>query len=316
MRSAKHLKTFVTVSLVLSIIAFLIVILQNLGIVPFLWGETYKKIYHSFLSGTFGPNKIVSGMSALIMSVLSIGLINTKGVTISRGIIYTNLCLALLALMISGSRTAYVGLGVFLLYFAIRQPFSIVYSSIGLGFFLTLLAVTQPGLLQKTIEVYENRVEKKISDEEDLKNANVNQLYEDLGAGRNRLLVYYSNLLAEEYYFLPLGRGFNNRILTGSSAHNMYLSLIYEVGLVGVIMYVRWLILYLFVRMRRLRVLETTLHGLILSMLVTLFFGEHLYVYRALFGLAGLFLFVATVLTSPLFLAKSDPERIQNFPEN
>ena len=302
MRSPRHLKVFVTVSLVVSSLAFLVVLLQNLGVVPFLWNDDYRRMYGSFLSGTFGPNKIVVGMSALMMSVLSIALINTKSVTINKFLIYINLCLSLLALAISGSRTAYVALAVFIIYFSIRQPLSIFYSTIGLASFFIILLVTQPELIDKTVQVYENRVQKKIKNEDDLKDANVGQLYEDLGAGRSVLLVRYLTLLSNEFYFIPFGKGFNNRVDTGSSAHNMYLSLIYEVGLVGMVLYFRWLVMYLFIRMKRLKVMETALHGLIISFLVTLFFGEHLYVYRALFGLLGLFLFVVTVLTAPLFL--------------
>ena len=304
MRNAKNLKTFVTTSLVISSIAFSIVLLQNMGILPFLWNDLYRDTYDAFLSGTFGPNKIVLGMSALMMSILSIALINTRSVTINKVYIYINLGLALLTLALSGSRTAYVGLGVFVFYFAVRRPTSLIYSAAGMAAFLLFVLIVQPQIIQKTIEVYEKRVEKKISSEEDLRDANVTRLYEDMGAGRNILLVRYLDLLADEYYFIPLGRGFNNRIDTSSSAHNMYLSLIYEVGLVGMVLYFRWLVLYLFVRMRRLKVMETALHGLILSMIITLFFGEHLYVYRALFGLVGLFLFVVTVLTSPLFLVE------------
>ena len=202
----------------------------------------------------------------------------------------------------SGSRTAYLGGVVFLLYYSVKQPLSLINSSIAAGCFFVILILIQPEIIDKTFEVYEGRVEKKIKDKDDIKEGNVGNLYEDLGAGRDRLLVRYLYLIADEYYVIPFGKGFNNRSATASSAHNMYLSLIYEVGLVGLILYVRWLVLYLFVRMRPFQNMETALHGLILSMLVTLFFGEHLYVYRALFGLVGLFLFVVTVLTAPLFL--------------
>ena len=283
MRNPRHLKMFVTVSLIASSICFLIVILQNLGLIPFLWNDTYRDNYQSFMSGTLGPNKVVVGISALMMSILSIALINTKSVTINKLLIYISLGFALMALAISGSRTAYLGLGVFVAYFAIRQPVSIIYSAFGVFSFLIIVSIA-----------------------DDLREANVGQLYEDLGAGRNEILIQYLDLLSAEYYFIPFGKGFNNRVDTASSAHNMYLSLIYEVGLVGMILYFRWLTLYLFVRMKRLKIMETALHGLVISMMVTLFFGEHLYIYRPLFALLGLFLFVVTILTSPIFLVGNE----------
>lgn len=306
MRNPKYLKTFVTVSLVVSSLAFLVVVLQNIGVVPFLWNDSYRDSYQSFMSGTLGPNKVVVGISSLMMSVLAIALINTRAVTINKVLIYITLVISLLTLAISGSRTAYVGLGVFVVYFAIRQPINILYSAIGVLLFTITISAVQPQIIDVAINVYENRVQKKIKNEDDLKEANVGQLYEDLGAGRNEILTSYLNSLADEYYYIPFGKGFNNRIETASSAHNMYLSLIYEVGLVGMILYFRWLTLYLFVKMKRLKVMETALHGLILSMMVTLFFGEHLYIYRPLFGLLGLFLFVVTILTSPIFLVGNE----------
>jgi len=39
---------------------------------------------------------------------------------------------------------------------------------------------------------------------------------------------------------------------------------------------------------------------LVWAMLVTLFFGEHLYIYRPLFGLLGLFLMVTVIFVSAL----------------
>jgi hypothetical protein len=94
--------------------------------------------------------------------------------------------------------------------------------------------------------------------------------------------------------------------MIGSSAHNMYLSVINELGLIGFFLYFRWLVSYLFVKMRHFTNMKSTLAGLVLAMLVTLLFGEHLYVYRPLFGLLGLFLFVTTILLSPYFLLKDE----------
>lgn len=305
-RNSAYLKKFVVFSLVVASIAFFIVILQNLDIVPFLWNDVYKSSYQSFLSGTFGPNKVVLGISALFMFILSLALVNQKWVLINKYLLYITLGVSLLVLVMSGSRTSYVGGAVFLLYYTIKQPLSLITSSIATVCFFIVIMFIQPEIIDKTLAVYENRVEKKVKNEEDLKEANVGNLYEDLGAGRNKIVLQYLYLLADEYYFIPFGKGFNNRAATSSSAHNMYLSLIYEVGLVGLILYFRWLVLYLFVRMKHFKNMETALHGLILSMLVTLFFGEHLYIYRPLFALLGLFLFVVTVLTSPLFLVQNE----------
>ena len=306
MRNPKNLSRFVSVAIIASGIAFLIVVLQNLNLIPFLWSDSYKLAYAGFLSGTFGPNKIVVGISSLFMFILSISLINEKRVTLNKTLLLINAALSLIALMMSGSRTSYLGGAIFVFYYMIKQPVNFINSTIASICLFLMILVVQPDVINKTAAIFENRVEKKIKDKDDLREAKVGNLYEDLGAGRNMIFKQYLGLLADEYYIIPFGKGFNNRASTASSAHNMYLSLIYELGLVGAILYGRWLLLYLFVRMKKFKNMETALHGLILCMLVTLFFGEHLYIYRPLFALLGLFLFVVTILTAPMFLVENE----------
>jgi len=62
----KRYQKFTTYFIVLVILMGLVILLQNVGLVPFLWNEVYRMGYQGFLSGTFGPNKIVMGMSMLI----------------------------------------------------------------------------------------------------------------------------------------------------------------------------------------------------------------------------------------------------------
>jgi hypothetical protein len=175
-----------------------------------------------------------------------------------------------------------------------------------LGVVILGISSFNPDIITKAITIYENRVEKKIKNPNDIKEANVDDLYEDLGSGRKGLSLMYIDYLLDKPYIIPFGVGFNNRIMIGSSAHNMYLSVINELGLIGFFLYFRWLVSYLFVKMRHFTNMKSTLAGLVLAMLVTLLFGEHLYVYRPLFGLLGLFLFVTTILLSPYFLLKDE----------
>lgn len=304
-QDTKHLKNLVQFSLICALISFIIVILQNLGLVPYLWNTSYLRAYHGFLSGTFGPNKIVLGMTCVMMFAMSIGLLNDKRVKVNKTLLISTICISIIVAIITGSRTAYLGLAVFLVYFLIRDFRSFVFSSFVLIAVLTVTAAIDNTLIQMAVEVYENRVEKKIENPEDVQEARVDALYEDLGAGRKKLSLLYVDILSNNLHLVPFGRGFNNRLETPSSAHNIYLSLINEVGLLGALLYIRWLGSYLFVRMTHFPQMNMASKGLVLAMLVTLFFGEHLYVYRALFGLVGLFLFVVTVLTSPLYIVEA-----------
>ena len=304
----KKLKWIVQSLMIIASVAFLIVILQNLGMVPFLWSNAYFESYHGFLSGTMGPNKVVVGVSTLMMLILCIGLVNEKRVKLNFALINVTMVISIITLLMSGSRTAYLGLLAFGLFYFVRNTFKFFIASLLIGIMFFSIASVKPEIFEKINQTFENRVEKKIRRPTAIKEGRVDELYEDLGAGRKGLSMQYVTYLFENPYIIPFGVGFNNRLLIGFSAHNIYLSLINEVGLVGLFLYLRWLLSFLWIRMRQFSQLEIALKGLVFAMIVTLFFGEHLYVYRPLFGLVGLFLVVTVLLFSPIFyyIAQTD----------
>lgn len=298
----KQLKRIVNYCLLFGSVAFLIIIMQNFGVIPYLWSNVYSDNYQGFLSGTLGPNKIVAGMTSLMVFALCMGLLNDKKILINKALILITLCLSLLALIMSGSRTSYLGLLVFVVYFFIRETVSFIYSGTILVILVVIISSINPEIITKATDVYEARVENKIKKPKSITDTNVDEVYEDLGSGRKELSVIYINYLLDNPFIIPFGLGFNNRLSLSSSAHNTYLSLINEVGLVGVFFYFRWLFAYLSLKMPRFPQMRMALKGIVLSMLVTLAFGEHLYVYRPLFGLVGLFLLITTLLLSPTLI--------------
>lgn len=305
----KQLTRMVNFCLICASLTFFVVVLQNFELVPFLWNESYRMNYLGFLSGTLGPNKIVLGMTCLIIFAFCMGLLNDKRVKINKILLLVTVGLSALVIIMSGSRTSYLGLAVFLGYFLIKETKNFVYSSIVLFFLLLGVSSLNPQVLDKAFEVYEGRVENKIRDPNAVSEGNVGEIYEDLGSGRKNLSLLYINYLIENPFVIPFGLGFNNRLELISSAHNIYLSLINEVGVVGVFFYFRWLLSYMGVRMQHFPQLRMALKGLVFSMIVTLFFGEHLYVYRPLFGLLGLFLFITTLLASPVFILNNEDDQ-------
>ncbi len=305
-QDSKQLTRLVTLSLVCACITFFIVILQNFELVPFLWNESYYNNYLGFLSGTLGPNKIVLGMTTLFVFAFAVGLLNDKRVKINVVILILAIGLSVIVLIMSGSRTSYVGLAVFAIYFSVRETKSFIFSGIALFIVIIGVSYLNPDVLTKATDVYEGRVVNKIKEPNEIQEGNVDGLYEDLGAGRETILFKYLDLLTDELIFVPFGKGFNNRIDTLSSAHNIYLSLIYEVGIVGMVLYCRWLWSLMTIKMNHFPQLRMALKGLTLAMIVTLFFGEHLYIYRPVFGLLGLFLFVTTLLSSPIFIMPNE----------
>ena len=306
-RNERKFKLLVYWFLILVIAECVLVLLQNLGFVPFLWNDLNKQAYFGFLSGTLGPNKIVIGMTMLISFIVCVGLYFEKHIKINKYLLLSALLLSLITIAISGSRTTYVGFGVFLLYFMFTKTTKFIYFAVVLMIFGGIAVSYNFQIVEIITNVFSGRVIDKISDPTILREGvDVAQLYDDLGSGRNYLALLYLQHLIERPYIFPFGLGFNNRLALYASAHNTYLSLINEVGLVGVYLYFRWLGSYLTLKLDRTKYLGLALKGLIISMLVTLFFGEHLYVYRPLFGLVGFFLIATVILTTPRFFKSYD----------
>ncbi len=301
----KYYKRIVYLLLGLMIAESLLVIAQNLSLIPFLWNEAYRISYLGFLSGTLGPNKIVLGMTMFFSFVFCIGVYFQKEIKINRIFLISALTLTGGVLAISGSRTSYLAFFVFAAYVLIMRTKKFISIAVVLGVFVFVSIYLDLEIVQIVEDVFSNRIFDKIKDPTVLREGNVDDLYEDLGSGRKDLSIKYLNYLSSKPYIIPFGIGLNNRLLIGSSAHNIYLTLINEVGLLGLFLYMRWLFSYLTLNMRKIIYLRTVLRGFVLSMLVTLFFGEHLYIYRPLFALLGFFLFITVLLSTPRFYIKN-----------
>jgi len=304
MRNVKNLRFFIYVYIILTIIACLIVLMQHFGLVAYLWSDLDRKAYGGFLSGILGPNKIVLGMVTMISTITFIGLFMQRGLRINRLLLIAGIIFALIGLGLSGSRTSYVGVTIFFIYLAIRSTGKFIYMSMIFGIVIFALVSYDSEIFSMVTNVFEGRVVNKISDPSLITTGDVDQIYEDLGSGRKNLSLKYIDYLLENVYVVPFGSGFNNFILVGYSAHNIYLTLINEVGLLGLFFYVRWLLSYFAIDFKKFQFLGITLRGLVLAMMVTLLFGEHLYVYRPVFAILGLFLFATGVLISSRYYKK------------
>ncbi len=305
MRNAKFYAQFITFMSIFTIAAALVVILQHTGVVGYLWSEGDQIAYNGFFSGTLGPNKIVLGMTMFISFATLTGIYLNKSAKVNRILLITAIAISLVALVLSGSRTSYVGIIVFSAYFFWKGTGKFIYLGAVLALFALVLSLYDSFLIERIVEVIEGRVVNRISNPNEIFQGDVGQLYDDLGAGRNQLSSRYIDYLINNFYIIPFGSGFVNYVMVGPSAHNIYLSLINEVGIVGLVMYLRWLWSYLKIDLREWSFHKVMLSGLTLGMLITLLFGEHLYVYRPLFGILGLFLFATAVLISPKYFGNT-----------
>lgn len=288
--------------IILSIVSDLIVLFQNFGVIDFLWSDAYKDAYGMFFSGTLGPNKIVLGMTTFFSFSMCMGVFLERQMKVNRILLYSAILLNLYILILSGSRTSYVALGIFVLYFALRSPgrFTVVAGVFSL-IFLTIITIN-PDLRLSMEETLETRIYSKLNKSKDIEDNDVGDLYTDLGSGRDKLTVANAIYILENPMIIPFGAGFMNRFdkAPGLSAHNMYLQVIKETGLVGFVLYFGWLFSYFRIKFDRYKDFSLALNGMVWAMLVTLFFGEHLYIYRPLFGLLGLFLMITSIFVSGL----------------
>lgn len=302
------LKNGIYLLLSFSIASCLLIILQNLGMVDFLWGDVYRKGYLGFLSGTLGPNKVVTGMTSLFVLSLCLGLLLEKHFKINKLIVYTGVILNIYLIIISGSRTTYVALLIIVLFFALRSPMRFIISSSVIAFIFLFFLSKNPNLQKVIDDTLQNRIFSKtqIFDEEE---AELTDAYEDLGSGREELTKNNFMYVLDNPFIIPFGTGFVNHLdkTFGKSAHNMYLQSIRETGLVGFFLYFGWLFSYLFIPFDKFRGFSIALQGLVFAMLITLFFGEHLYIYRPLFGLLGLFLIITSIFVSSLHKIEIKP---------
>jgi hypothetical protein len=120
------------------------------------------------------------------MSIFAIGLVFNKKIEINKVFVILVIFINLYVLLLSGSRTSYVGLLVFIVFFSFYKTGGFVFFSISIGSFFAFFIMSNPGLYEKMNDVISNRVINKIEDDQDIENANVGKLYEDLGAGRGR----------------------------------------------------------------------------------------------------------------------------------
>ncbi len=294
--------------LALSTAHLLLYYLQISGIVGHLWPQVYIEAYgENAFSGTLGPNRITPGMMTLMGMILSFYVLITRLESrFLRTLAWSNIFLALPAILMIGSRTTFVTLVLFVVFYFIFYRMRFIPIVILLVPFFILFY--NYGLNQRQKERIKSNIEwneRKLLRGEALDNLTIIEGYENIGSNRAQILEKYVPFLLNNFYILPTGFGFNNRIIASStgaaSAHNIYLSLLNELGFVGVILYISWLTSYILMERRRGmlshwhlgRGIVTSLVG---AMILSLMAGEHLYVYRPCFAILGTFLFVITIM--------------------
>jgi len=294
--------------LVLSTLHLLLYYLQVSGTIGHLWAQQYIDAYgENAFSGTLGPNRITPGMMAFLGLIISLFiLINRFNSKLLRIIAWVNIFLAIPAIFMIGSRTTFITVVLFVLFYLLLYRIRLI--PVVVILIPLFIIFYNQGLNQKQKDRITTNIEwnkRKLLRGEKLDDLTIIEGYENIGSNRVQIIEKYVPFLLDHYYILPVGFGFNNRIIASStgaaSAHNVYLSLLNEVGFIGLWLYISWLFSYIVTERKRNKLIphyrgKGLITSLVLAMIISLMAGEHLYVYRPCFAILGTFLFVITVM--------------------
>jgi O-antigen ligase len=303
--------------LLLGAVEALLICLQSIGVVPRLWGSLYDVYGTKTYSGTLGPNRVMPGISMVLLLVVAAGYWrNVRAVGAGRlGLALFSAGTGLLALGVSGSRTAWVVFATFcLLSFAIARRRQAGILALGVMVVVLLAVIGPASIKQRFIDMYRWKLADKLSQTED---SGLSSQIRSVDAGRVDIWKRGAGGLLSNPWLIPFGAGFNNRyaLNQGDSPHNMYLTLVTELGLLGLYLYLQWLRALWFesrdrvllaaraTRLSKKVYLPVDMKALLGAMIFGLVAGELLYVYRPTFSLFGIFLFVCAILNHPAMIS-------------
>ena len=324
-RSRSQALRLLDLFLVLGGIEALLVCLQGIGVVGRLWGERYDVYGTMAYSGTLGPNRTLPGHAFILILAVALGYWrNSSSVgPVRLALAAVSGVLAVLGIGLAGSRTAWVvaivfGLGV-LFVGRLRMGVLIFIAVVAMG----VLAVTPTRIDESISEMYDYRLTVKL---ERAENGDLKERFTSVDAGRLKLWTQGIEALGSHPYVVPFGAGFNNyrfAMHAGVSAHNLYITSIAELGVVGLFLYLMWLKSILTETGRRIRqatlasqkhrhiFVPSEMRALVLAMMVSLTAGEILYPYRPTFSFLGMFLMIAALLNHKVLRGPGEvPEEV------
>lgn len=307
-QNISQFKKFVQIIIILIFIENFIIISQNLGLIGSLWPEKWQNVYgYEYLTGTFGPNRIVPGMASFFSLVFSILIYYSYfNKTLNLKFKYMNIInifILPVVIILSSSKTSMITALLFFLFLIIfsKKIFNLIFF---VFFFIVVYILILPKNIKDRLNfVFEDRFEKYSYKTKEAIRETDNILigtYKSQGTGRYEIAEIYINTLLDKPYLIITGSGVNNRInLIGDSAHNMYLSLLGELGIFGLYLYLIWLktlfnnssnFRNMEINDKNIYFLKNIKRSFNIAVVISLFFGEHLYLYRTSYGLLGMFL--------------------------
>ncbi len=275
---------------------------QDLGWLSSFWSSYYLALYGEMPVGTLSPHHKQIGVVMLLGIALTLSFLR-----VSRFIIPKLLLLALMAIMLmvsvfAQSRTAWLGIGALALgYLYIYRQRAIGVSTLAvLGVLLVLWLARD--LVQEPIQeninvVFIDRIER----------------FGFEGIAGDRLKVYdnFAHYIRSKPYFLLIGAGFQNVMffIHSAGAHNNYAQAWFELGIVGFMVYIAFLVSVLRTLLRTAQQVTSPLENTVardsfaafVGVLATMLVGETLWAQGSMFTLTGQIMTLMALATSPFY---------------
>lgn len=273
-------------------------LLQTREIIPNLW-PTYWQSYGDYPVGTLSPHHKHIGVVMLLGTGMCLGLLHgSRRFLVVVGLVCV-IAMTLVVPVLSGSRTAWLGLGTLFAAHALRQRLGGIHIILVVAGGLVLAYFAGGDWL---IEAAEDQFDRRFMTA--VEEGTPEEIYS------NRTQVYFENIpraIERTPWILVVGTGFQNIGSVASvAAHNNYLQAWMELGLIGLIIYLTFLF-------RILKTLNFCAHhadtqaerslaiggwATFVGVLATMLVGESLWAQYSMFTLTGQIMAVVGVATA------------------
>jgi O-antigen ligase len=291
----------------------LIAFAQGLELIPSLWPEYWLNMYSESDApvATLSPHHKHIGVIMLVGIFMGLAYLSLEQNMIWKVIIGLIISIMVVVPIFGGTRTFALGLaGALLAYLFIQRGKAIVVLSLSALGVLVYFQFGGEKIKERIEEKYEERVSSRI---EKLGYAGVYQertvIYEDI-----------IGTLSNKPYLLITGTGFQNifKFIGANGAHNNYLHVLMELGLVGFIFFITflskvWQNLYSMIHAtnRRIQIVSSFMWVTFCGVLFTMFVGETFWAQAAMFTLAGQLSFVFGLSVAPLYWINQAKTRVK-----
>ncbi|MEL7590334.1 MAG: O-antigen ligase family protein [Anaerolineaceae bacterium] len=277
---------------ILSVLEAGLSILQFNGIVPYLFPPRWY-YYGLMPTGTLGPHHLQMGMICAMSSSIGIALLHFEKNIIRKILIAVSIGALIFASFAVESRTGWIGLAIGMAYvlyrltlrFTFDTLLMIVFIALGIILFYSQSSETMMNQIQDT---YSARFSTKIAE------GGIGEL----SPTRVSILRDIPNAILRHPWILVTGAGTQNSVYVleiGNAAHNNYLHVLIEGGIIGFVLYIR-MIFNIFkqslinFKNSKSRLAKTVLIGFQGAFLVIIFanlYNEAFYFQYATFSLSG-----------------------------